>query len=68
MLNFNLLAPELTLAATAVVVILLDLFVRQKWVLAGVSILGLAVSGGFTLSMCLPTHTHSQSISKPLSH
>jgi NADH-quinone oxidoreductase subunit N len=51
MLNFELLAPELTLAATAVVVILLDLFVKQKWVLAAVSILGLVVAGGFTLGM-----------------
>jgi len=51
MLNFELLAPELTLAATAVVVILLDLFLRPKWWLAAVSILGLVVAGGFTISM-----------------
>jgi NADH-quinone oxidoreductase subunit N len=51
MLNFGLLAPELTLAATAIVVILLDFFVRGKWWLAAVSILGLVVSAGFTISM-----------------
>ena len=51
MLNFNLLAPELTLAATAVVVILLDFAVKSKWWLAAVSILGLVVSAGFTISM-----------------
>jgi NADH-quinone oxidoreductase subunit N len=51
MLNFNLLAPELTLAATAVVVILLDFVVKSKWWLAAVSILGLVVSAGFTISM-----------------
>jgi NADH-quinone oxidoreductase subunit N len=51
MLNFELLAPELTLAATAVVVILLDLFLKPKWWLAAVSILGLVVSAGFTVSM-----------------
>jgi NADH-quinone oxidoreductase subunit N len=51
MLNFGLLAPELTLAATAIVVILLDLFVKRKWWLAAVSIVGLAVSAGFTIGM-----------------
>jgi NADH-quinone oxidoreductase subunit N len=51
MLNFELLAPELTLAATAIVVILLDFFVRSKWWLAAVSILGLVVSAGFTVAM-----------------
>jgi NADH-quinone oxidoreductase subunit N len=51
MLNFELLAPELTLAVTAVVVILLDLFVKQKLVLAAVSIAGLLVAAGMTLGM-----------------
>jgi NADH-quinone oxidoreductase subunit N len=51
MLNFELLAPELTLAATAVVVILLDFGVKHKWWLAAVSILGLVVSAGFTIAM-----------------
>jgi NADH-quinone oxidoreductase subunit N len=51
MLNFGLLAPELTLAATAIVVILLDFLVKPKWWLAAVSILGLVVSAGFTIAM-----------------
>jgi NADH-quinone oxidoreductase subunit N len=51
MLNFGLLAPELTLAVTAIVGILLDFFVKSKWWLAAVSILGLAVAAGFTIAM-----------------
>jgi NADH-quinone oxidoreductase subunit N len=51
MLNLELLAPELTLAVTAVVVILLDFLVKSKWWLAAVSILGLVVSAGFTVAM-----------------
>ncbi|MFC1905777.1 NADH-quinone oxidoreductase subunit N [Chloroflexota bacterium] len=45
------LAPELTILATALLVILLDLFVKQKRILAYVSIAGLIVSAGFTLSI-----------------
>jgi NADH-quinone oxidoreductase subunit N len=51
MLNFELLIPELTLAATALVVILLDLVVKPKWVLAAVSIAGIVVSAGFAITM-----------------
>jgi NADH-quinone oxidoreductase subunit N len=43
--------PELTLLVFAVAVILLDLFVKQKRVLAVVSIAGIVVSAGFTLAM-----------------
>jgi len=43
--------PELTLAITAVVVILLDLFIKQKFWLAAVSILGLSVSAVFALGL-----------------
>jgi len=39
------------LAATAVVVILLDLFVQRKGLLAAVSLAGLAVSAGLTVAM-----------------
>jgi NADH-quinone oxidoreductase subunit N len=46
-----LFLPELTLLVTAVVVILLDLFVKQKWVLAAVSIVGIAVAAGFAIAM-----------------
>jgi NADH-quinone oxidoreductase subunit N len=50
-LNLGLLAPELSLAATAIVVILLDLVVSRKGWLAAVSIAGILVSGGFSLAM-----------------
>jgi len=50
-LNLELLAPELSLAATAVVLILLDLFVERKGVLTVVSIIGLAVSAGLTIAL-----------------
>lgn len=46
-----LFSPELTLLVTAVVVILLDLFVKPKWVLAAVSIAGIVVSAGFAVAM-----------------
>ena len=49
--ELNLLTPELSLLIFALVVILLDLFVKQKKILAGVSIAGLIVSAGFTLTM-----------------
>jgi NADH-quinone oxidoreductase subunit N len=50
-LNLELFIPELILAASAVVVILLDLFVPRKGALAIVSLIGIAVSAGFTLAM-----------------
>jgi NADH-quinone oxidoreductase subunit N len=48
-LNLGLLAPELSLAVTAVAVIVLDLFVQRKGVLAIAGLAGLAVSAGFTI-------------------
>ena len=51
MLNFGLLAPELTLAITAVVVVLLDLFLKQRLVLPAVSIAGLVIAAAFTIAM-----------------
>jgi NADH-quinone oxidoreductase subunit N len=51
MLNLELLAPELTLAASAILVILLDLFIQRKGWLAVVSIIGVVVAGGFTIAM-----------------
>jgi len=50
-LNLGLLAPELSLAGTAIVVILLDLVIQRKGWLAVVSIAGVVVSAGFTLVM-----------------
>jgi len=50
-LNLALFVPELTLAAVAVLVILLDLFTEQKRLLVQVSISGLVISAGVTLAM-----------------
>jgi len=50
-LNLHLFVPEITMAAFAVLVILLDLFVRQKAVLRGVSIIGLLAVIGYSLGM-----------------
>jgi NADH-quinone oxidoreductase subunit N len=53
-LNLTLFIPEIALAVTAVLVILLDLFVRQsarKYVLPGVSLTGLIVAGVFSMTM-----------------
>ncbi len=49
--EFRFLAPELNLLGFALLVILIDLFVKQKKVLAGISIAGLVVSAGFTVAM-----------------
>jgi NADH-quinone oxidoreductase subunit N len=50
-LNLELFTPELSLAAFAVVVILLDLVIQRKGWLVIVSIAGIIVSAGFTLAM-----------------
>ncbi|MDP6646821.1 MAG: NADH-quinone oxidoreductase subunit N [Dehalococcoidales bacterium] len=50
-MNLQLFIPELTLAIFAIAVILLDLFVQRKGVLAGVSVAGLVISAGFTLTL-----------------
>ena len=48
-MNLQLFLPEIILAAAAIAVILLDLFVKRKGVLAAVSVAGLVVSAGFSL-------------------
>jgi len=50
-LNLALFTPEISLVGFAVLVILLDLFVRRKGWLAVVSIVGLLVSAGFAVSL-----------------
>ncbi len=50
-MNLALFIPELTLAAFAVVVILLDLFTEQKRLLVQISISGLVIAGGVTVAM-----------------
>jgi len=49
--ELHLLTPELSLLGFALVVVLLDLFIKQKKILAAVGIAGLIVSGGFTLAL-----------------
>lgn len=50
-MDLALFRPELTLVATAVAVILLDLFVERKGLLALLSIIGLVIAAGFTVAM-----------------
>ena len=50
-MNLGLLAPEISLAGTAIVVILLDLFIQRKGWLVIVSLAGLVVSAGLSLAM-----------------
>ena len=50
-MNLELFTPELTLVVFAIVVILLDLFVQRKGLLVIVSLVGLAVSAGFTIAL-----------------
>ncbi len=50
-MNLGLLAPEISLAGTAIAIILLDLFVQRKGWLVVLSIAGIIVSAGFALAM-----------------
>ncbi|GAI10859.1 unnamed protein product, partial [marine sediment metagenome] len=50
-MNLQLFTPELSLAGFAIIVILLDLLVERKGVLVVVSLIGIVVSGGFTLAI-----------------
>lgn len=50
-MNLELFIPELSLITFAIAVILLDLFIQRKGLLAVVSIAGLVVSAGFTIAM-----------------
>jgi NADH-quinone oxidoreductase subunit N len=50
-LNLSLIAPEICVLATAVVVILADLFFQRKSILAIISLAGLAVAFGFTIHL-----------------
>ena len=50
-MNLELFTPELSLAAFAIIVILLDLVIQRKGWLVVVSIAGIVVSAGFTLAM-----------------
>jgi len=48
-LNLALISPEISLLATAIVVIFADLFFQRKSLLAIISLIGLAVACGFTI-------------------
>jgi len=50
-LNLELFIPELSLAAFAIAVVLLDLFIQRKGLLAVISLVGLVVAAGFTIAM-----------------
>ena len=50
-MNLELFIPEIVLAATAVLVILLDLFVRSSAVLRYTSLLGLLAAAGVSIAM-----------------
>jgi len=50
-LNLELFIPELCLVGFAIAVILMDLFMQRKAPLVVVSLVGLAVSAGFTIAM-----------------
>ena len=50
-MNLDLFIPEITLAVFAVLVILLDLWVKQKSLLRSVSLAGLVIAGGITAAM-----------------
>ena len=50
-MNLSLLIPELCLVAIAILVIMLDLVIKQKEWLSKVSLAGLVVAGGFTIAM-----------------
>ncbi len=50
-MNPGLLAPEITLVVSAVVIILMDLFLERKGALPWISLLGLVVAAGFTLML-----------------
>ncbi|MFH0768532.1 MAG: NADH-quinone oxidoreductase subunit N [Chloroflexota bacterium] len=50
-MHLELFIPELSLAVTAVAIILLDLFIQRKGLLTIISLVGLVVSAGFTIAM-----------------
>ncbi|MFC1955647.1 NADH-quinone oxidoreductase subunit N [Chloroflexota bacterium] len=50
-MNLTLFIPELSLVAVAILVIILDLFLKQKALLGSVSLAGLVVAGGITIAM-----------------
>jgi NADH-quinone oxidoreductase subunit N len=58
MINLYLLAPELSLAVLALVVMAVDLFVKRRAVIAGISLVGLIVPAAFLIS-------HAATVTQP---
>src|SRR4051812_42006029 len=58
MINLYLLAPELSLALLALVVMAVDLFVKRRAVIAGISLVGLIVPAAFLIS-------HAATVTQP---
>jgi NADH-quinone oxidoreductase subunit N len=56
-INLYLLAPELSLVILALVVMMVDLFVRSRAVIAGVSLVGLIVPAAFLISQATTVTT-----------
>ncbi|MCK4963843.1 MAG: NADH-quinone oxidoreductase subunit N [Dehalococcoidia bacterium] len=50
-MDLYLLSPEISLLVLALVVILLDLFIKEKWILGWVSVIGLIVPAILALSL-----------------
>jgi NADH-quinone oxidoreductase subunit N len=50
-LDFVLITPEIVVLATAIAVIILDLFIQRKDILAGVSLAGLAIAFGCAIGL-----------------
>lgn len=50
-MNLYLLAPEISVCALAIVVILLDLIIKRKWILGAVGIGGLIVPAAFSIAL-----------------
>ena len=50
-MNIELFLPELSLVIAAIAVILLDLFIKRKGLLMIVSLAGLFIAAGFTITM-----------------
>ena len=57
--DLYLLAPELSLTLLALIVMMVDLFVKRRIVVAGVALIGLLVPAAFTISQAMTmTGTH----------
>lgn len=50
-MNLYLLAPEISVCALAIAVILLDLVIKRKWIIGAVSIGGLIVPAAFSIAL-----------------